>query len=605
MKIINFIILIALLSVTKNSNLKQSFYCDGGMKFDGFCINTKENLNFNTIPPAVQDTWNSYIAPLLKKVNSDPSICAGDFSTDSLSTNADLTRGYCHKLPLDSNMKYGTFALSAKNVACGLPLEINMCFVFDQCGTVALSLNGGSLACFASATGIGSALSTVSDVVKSIQFGFSLQKKFGKDVVFSYPEGNVVQDKSITVKGHFYFGLSVGFPKKWLQVGGIDLSKFVNISGEMSQLIDFGNVESTTSKMVQQISNANKDSVSDILNSILSSGSETAFIVDGNVTFNLDAMTSGFLTDLSFNVNVAMFASLGGGSSGVTAGFYLKITTDALTKLLDMVREVYGHFSTVLNLLDVPTPDFIELGDAKIDFGLYIQPGQAGFNFKCLGIDAYCIFRFEGNGSGSCNFGSKFFTALTEGGKWVIKEAKTFFDDTGKTVIEIAKGAGKFAEDAARQVKEAAEAAAQKIREAAEEVARKAKEAAEEAAQKAREIAEAAAQKAREEAELIAQKAREEAEILAQRLKEEAEAAAQRARDEAERLAQTIREEAEALAQRLRQEAQLLEDIARNAANLARHEAEAAANKAKQIADDIANKAKKIADEIKKKLWPW
>ena len=80
--------------------------------------------------------------------------------------------------------------------------------------------------------------------------------------------------------------------------------------------------------------------------------------------------------------------------------------------------------------------------------GVFVQDDSAGVEFYGLGMSLRCMFIYS-KGSGSCNFNHKFFTAIIEGAKWVIKHAKKFFDNAGKEVMRFGNEAGKFAKNAA------------------------------------------------------------------------------------------------------------------------------------------------------------
>jgi hypothetical protein len=436
------------LGLKKKTMVATKDVCDSaqsGFGFAGFCLNTQDDAHFSQIPNTVLDIWNGAIKPVLAKTTSNPGFCIGDYSTNSLQTAPDLAKATCNRTPYSLNQNYGTFIINARANCAGQDRDINLCFTFDTCPTVTITMNGGAATCFATASGIGSVFSTVTSASNYIGFGFSLGRKYSKSVTVATqdsPDGITV-----TVKGHWYFNLNLNFPSGWLTVGGKDLSQYLVINGQMTQIIDFGNVDTVLSTLWNQIKNADQNSINNLLKTIASGGTEILLAGSADVTLKLDSMSYGFLADLKFEVDSGFVTTLGGGNSGLSKGFYARISTNLSQKVLDSLKEVYSHFTGVLQQIGVSTPSFPNVGDSNTILGVFIQSDYAGFSFKFLGQTVTCKFQFSAV-KGSCNFSGNFFTAIADGAKWVIKKASAFFDETGKQILSFGKGAGVFTENA-------------------------------------------------------------------------------------------------------------------------------------------------------------
>jgi len=89
-----------------------------------------------------------------------------------------------------------------------------------------------------------------------------------------------------------------------------------------------------------------------------------------------------------------------------------------------------------------------------------------GFHFNTLGQSITCSIKFS-NFDASCEFGGKFFTALAQAAQWVFKTAEKLFDESGKVVMAVAQGIGKFSLNAAKSAVQLAKDTYQTVKNAA------------------------------------------------------------------------------------------------------------------------------------------
>jgi hypothetical protein len=162
-------------------------------------------------------------------------------------------------------------------------------------------------------------------------------------------------------------------------------------------------------------------------------------------------MTKGLIQDFSFKLIEATILITQGGSgsnSGLTAGFYIYFDSDIASNLADSLGSVFDHFASILSKIGVSKPKIPSMG---LSLGLFLQTDSLGFEFNAVGITVKCIFIYSSN-KGSCKFSDKYFTMLANAGKWVIKKAAAFFDESGDEIVQVAQEAGKFITNSANAV---------------------------------------------------------------------------------------------------------------------------------------------------------
>jgi hypothetical protein len=529
----NLILIIALILISQfsvsclnisNKNLKslsttQASCSNKVMNFNGKCLSDLMNLDSLNIPNAAK----SFLVPILKKgVTSKLDMCVGDFKGTQIEEMGNMGEFKCQGIPLPADGTYGVLGAYVNNVPCGSPVTVAACVVFDDCGSVAIAVNGGTATCAATySTGIAAVISPLADILDSISIGFSLTRRYTKTFTVSARDGDVINSRQITTRGHFYFGLDIAMPFDF-KIAGKTLKDFIEISRSTKFMVDFGHVGTAVKDFVTSLSDGKPDK--NTIYSIMNLGAEMTVSVDSKMTLKFEDITKGLFDDLELNIGtVDVLITKGGDSaSGLPLGIYVYFSSDILKNLFDLFDKLCDDMGPILNKIGFQKISFPKTNSS---LGVFISNEATGFDFRLPGLYVKCMFLYSQN-KGSCQFGSKLFTALINGAKWVVKKAAKFFDDTGEDIVEFANDAGKFSkkvavavakktEELARQAAEAAE----KAKKEAEEAARKAKEAAEKAAREAKEAAEKAAREAKEAAEKAAKKAAEEAKNVANKAK--------------------------------------------------------------------------------------
>ena len=427
----------------------QNDVCHNGMGFNGFCVSSKSKNNFKGFPSFVASAWKVAQA-VIEKTPWNPSICVGDFSTTQLqssSTHPDLQRSNCNGIPLTEDSQYGVLAAAINKVPCGKPVNVNMCLMFDKCGTVAWSMNGGTIACMAATTGIGASLSAVAETLEFAQFGYSYHKKFKMSVKVTLPINGKVVEQEVWPRGHFYFGvkmpITIDYP-----IGKFNLKDYISLTGTAKYLVNFGKVASTVTRLVnicRNFEHGARNAAKGVIHTLLKSGAELAISLHGDVTIQIGKMSHGFLKDLNFSIDASAIISLGQSDTGLPMGFYVDFRTNFNSSVLSYIKAIYDHFFDVLKMCHIPKPKFPSVPRIDMHFGLFIQTQRLGIIFEIFGQNVTCSFHYKSKNA-SCNFGGLIFKAIAAAAKWLIKKGK-------EVVMKVAKGVGKFAVSAAKFVK--------------------------------------------------------------------------------------------------------------------------------------------------------
>jgi hypothetical protein len=442
--------------------------CNKGFGFDGICLGEAAELINFSVPDQIKDNWENNIMPILSRATESLPFdaCLGDFDGNVLlDDQGKLNSFQCHSIPYEKSTTMGVFGFNLKNLPCGTPTDFQMCLTFDRCGTVGVAVNGGSLKCLAFATGIGALISEVGSMIDYISFSFSLNKKLTQILEVPAFVNNEFRVKQVQTKGHFYLGMGLTLPGDFLKIGGIQLDKFFKISVSASLLIDFGNTISTVQSIVKDITNNKGDGLS-IVQKIMKSGAEVSLRGEGNVKINLESLTKGVIPNLSFNVgSLDILITAGGGESGLPTGLYIRLNVNVVKNLFDLLKKISSHFAGIMNAVG----SFLKLDKiGDVEGSLAITSVGLGFEFKGAMLSILCYYRIDTK-KGSCKFNSSIFTMLLDAGKWVIKQAKKLFEDSGKEIMRVKAKVGKFAYLTAKEALKIASKAVKEVKKVANE----------------------------------------------------------------------------------------------------------------------------------------
>jgi len=177
---------------------------------------------------------------------------------------------------------------------------------------------------------------------------------------------------------------------------------------------------------------------------------EMTLNIKGSFNIGLEDMTQGFLKDITIDIfNLDFLVSNGGASSGMAKGIYIHMKRglnnvgDVFKGIIDQVKGIFSAFGVV-----IPTPPNLNV-DANVGVGLFIQEDSLGIHLNARLFELKCAYIYASN-KGSCEFNHQGFTALLNAGKWLIRNASRFLDDTGKEIMQFAQETGKFAANASR-----------------------------------------------------------------------------------------------------------------------------------------------------------
>jgi hypothetical protein len=446
-----FIIVLLLINnaLTVRNKFKTRDTCGKGFGFSGNCISTSTGLtSYKGLPSNASNIINGVVLPMINALSAAPTFCVGDWSGTDI-TSLSFQQYSCDEFPIDTSYKYGIIAGLVRNVPCGTPQTVTMCIIFDQCGTFGISINGGVLACAATySTGIGAILGTVSDAIDFISFGISTTKKYQLSFKLAYNDGGNVTTKTVTTKGHIYLGLGLSFPADWLKINGKSLEDIIalNIKGKL--LVDLGNVSSVITDTINSFSTLDNHTATNVGSNLLKLGSEVTLEITGQLVILFEDLTNGFIPDFEVTIGyAALLATKGSGESGLPAGMYLYLGTDIAQALMNTIQDFIDHFSDLIGFVGVSLPSIPSTGSSV---GLFIQSSSMGIEFSFAGIKLKCLYYY--GSKGSCKFSDKYITALINAGKWVIKKAGAFFDETGDEIASFAKDSAKFAKNLATGV---------------------------------------------------------------------------------------------------------------------------------------------------------
>jgi hypothetical protein len=156
-----------------NNNKWKSPVCKSQRKrgifgFKGVCLNGNSyNKMFkkvgNTLfrdSKTMKKLWNNNVMPVIRAIPKFilPKGCIGDFKTDRIKTDGASKEAQCAQFPLPNGHDLSMAALSIKRLPCGKPTDVNLCAIFNKCGTFGISFSGGAIGCMTAATGIGAVL---------------------------------------------------------------------------------------------------------------------------------------------------------------------------------------------------------------------------------------------------------------------------------------------------------------------------------------------------------------------------------------------------------------------------------------------------------------
>lgn len=421
---------------------------------NGSCLNMNPSGLNNYMPSDFSAAWSILGSIISTKIPAGPTICFGDFKGDAFQSNEDLGTDLCNTIPVESDGTFGVIGLAISSLPCSaVTTDISMCIAFDKCGTFALAFNGGLPGCIAGATatatgvlaGVGAAASAISDSIANFSIGFSIGRRFTTDIRIAYRDGDKIHSGVVTTYGHIFADIGVNLPTDFIKIGSKDLGDYFSLAADILLLIDFGDVDTVVNQAINTMKNMKLSEAKTLLSTLAKSGPELTLSVTGVLTLNLNDLTSGILTDLSFTLASSNILLTGGsGRSGMEAGVYFRIGSDIVSDLVNSLIGVVSNFSDIFT--DLGFSD-ISIPSVGIELGLFFTKSALGFQFTFVGFTIKCMFLYSGSDF-SCSINAKIFTIIAEAINYVIREAVQFFDKTGRIISTKTKQAFKEAAQA-------------------------------------------------------------------------------------------------------------------------------------------------------------
>jgi hypothetical protein len=199
--------------------------------------------------PFFEVYWNDFITRMLEALPSNalPGGCFGDFDTNTILADKNSAKGQCNEFPLPRYNNISVAGFGMMNVPCGAKtVNVQMCTVFDKCGTFGVSIGGGTISCFTAATGIGAILAPLAGKMSFLQLGFSPNRFWEAKITFLDPK----EKKTVTkeLRHHLYLGTEVNVLNTGMKIGDVDLDKILNFKVNGKAFIDYGSSSTLNEK---------------------------------------------------------------------------------------------------------------------------------------------------------------------------------------------------------------------------------------------------------------------------------------------------------------------------------------------------------------------
>jgi len=437
--------------------------CDksGVFGFPGKCYggNTAKKWLLGLKMPSVagndmlQDVWD-YITPIIKKINVlpvAPSGCMGDFKTNTLLTDPDSAHCKCKNFPLPEGEKMSAIGFSIKNIPCGIPdpkaTKVEICAIFDKCGTFGISMSGGTAECALHATaapsaGISELLVPIAKMTTFAQFGYSPNRLWTAKLQFLDPTNNMKR-KDITVRSHVYMGAGFKTPELGIKFGKEDITKTFDFKATGKAFIDFGNKNDMNPTAMKNLIHDKSLTAAQKTQRFLQTAREFTQSIRGSLHLKLSKMTKNMIPDLKiadeldYNVLINLGKGADGdrGSSGMPAGIHIFMKPPPMDLIGGFIRSIVKNIGKVIKCGGMPLPKLPNINNVEMGFTL---GAKIGFKIKIASFEYSCMIKIEGGLALSCKIGLGFLSIFKNQFKWIAKQGKALFDAAGKVYAEFA-----------------------------------------------------------------------------------------------------------------------------------------------------------------------
>eukprot|EP00516_Mucochytrium_quahogii_P006520 CAMPEP_0203751648 /NCGR_PEP_ID=MMETSP0098-20131031/5687_1 /ASSEMBLY_ACC=CAM_ASM_000208 /TAXON_ID=96639 /ORGANISM=" , Strain NY0313808BC1" /LENGTH=585 /DNA_ID=CAMNT_0050641467 /DNA_START=57 /DNA_END=1811 /DNA_ORIENTATION=- len=408
--------------------------------------------------------------PNYQVVNSK--VCFGKYQGSSIPI---LSK--CRMIPVDPDSDYTMLEVSLPasfmSPVCQLnTAEVSMvsvCMLLSLCSdipTVGFTVDKGAAACLAGMPDIEAATVGVSALVKEgLELGFSaysaaLSPTSDLQKALTVYDGD--NEISINATANLAESLSLGLSSE-----SMSLPDYLSLSLKGTRLINLVN-----SDRIAEVANSNSN-IKDVLSAV-TDGFSAGLTGSIRATFKLGSLTKNAFPDLLVPLAEAtgFISAASEEITGVQRGLYVfadakdvigEAVKSVLKKIIPLISEIIDSMfgdGAANALVDNLTPD--DDGEMKLGMatnqqltGLYLASPVSkavstmppfnvisGISPGWLGdLKIECKFEYAG-AKFSCKVDykvPKFFTMVYEAGKWIVRHAIEFFDETGKIAVVVSE----------------------------------------------------------------------------------------------------------------------------------------------------------------------
>jgi hypothetical protein len=287
-------------------DLNQDDNCNIGFGFPG-TIRKEVKSQLNSIPGLSSLRNFSFFNPFLTSLAEyfEFDVAYGDFSGEEILKNDGVLSIFpCNSIEINKEDKFGLIAYKGENLKCGTRTNshLNMCLIFDRCGTVSLSIDGDSLDCVASMSNYGLALKKASSYVISSSFGVAITRKFPKQVKIGKILNSDFEDHIYHHSGNFFFSVNGRMPPLKYMIGDTSMDKVIQIYGDHISL-SIGAGQDNAERIMIDLNQGNiGEAEESIFNRMVNLGVEFVITTKGKLSLYLSDITHGVFPDLLLDV---------------------------------------------------------------------------------------------------------------------------------------------------------------------------------------------------------------------------------------------------------------------------------------------------------------
>ena len=428
----------------------------------------------NSVTKSIIETTVKVIVMGLKQSNYTKDVASSNACLGNFAGSVATRVSECSAMLLPDDSEYSVLAFTVpvpEGVCSASPKTKKAAFCvamgqYQGLPSLSIQANAGALSCLATAggSGVGYALGTALEAgLDPVSLGVSLTDSFVKSTTIFTGKVEEVQ-----ISGNYYDYASVAIkPERF------HLPKVFKISGSATRVIKVMENAATWVNDLSSVSN-----VEDVAN--LFGDLSMLVALETKITLALASKTFGLLPNIGpYQLGLGTLYAT---TSPITlesgqrlqTGVYTYVTANNVLPALipglitTVINKVGGLINTVLRGFGINISDILNnlkpTGSIKNnEFGFMVNTEEIGLLVQTSlsaitaiipddsKVKVQCSFKYN-HTKFSCKLDvaaiSKFFTGVISGTVWVIKEAKEFFDETGKAIAFVDKQLEAFTDKA-------------------------------------------------------------------------------------------------------------------------------------------------------------